>query len=113
MSELQQHLARLSLLGTRFTAWIGSLDIAALIELSGVAREHAFMLHKAKARAEHLMPPALEELAAEQDLTGATAWAKLYSTFTSQLTVSLELHDQAQELPISAVRGDANLGSSQ
>jgi pepF/M3 family oligoendopeptidase len=104
LSELQQHLARLSLLGTRFTAWIGSLDVAALIELSGVAREHAFMLRKAKARAEHLMPPALEELAAEQDLTGATAWAKLYSTFTSQLTVSLELNGATQELPISAVR---------
>src|SRR5438105_5921846 len=51
MSELQQAGIILSQLGTRFTAWIGSLDIEALIEHSALAREHAFMLRKAKVRA--------------------------------------------------------------
>src|ERR1051325_6262843 len=60
LSELQQHIMRLSLLSTRLTAWIGSLDVEGLIERSAVARDHAFSLRKAKARAAHLMPPALE-----------------------------------------------------
>jgi oligoendopeptidase F len=104
LSELQQELLRLSLLGTRFTAWVGSLDVDALIERSAVAGAHSFMLRKLKRGAEHLMAPALEELAAEQSLTGGSAWSKLYSTFTSQLAVPFEHDGQATELPISAVR---------
>jgi oligoendopeptidase F len=107
LSELQQQAVRLSLLGTRFTAWIGSLDVEALIERSDLARDHAFMLRKAKAHAAHLMPPPLEELAAEQSLTGGAAWVKLYNTFTSQLTVPFERGGKIQELPISAVRNMA------
>jgi pepF/M3 family oligoendopeptidase len=103
-SELQQRLVKLSLLGTRFTAWLGSLDVEALIARSGVARDHAYALRKARARAGHLMAPALEELAAEQNLQGGSAWSKLYSTFTSQLTVPFERDGKTAELPISAVR---------
>ena len=47
----------LSQLGTRLTAWIGSLNVEVFIERSPVAREHAFMLRKAKINAEHLMAP--------------------------------------------------------
>ncbi len=104
LSELQQDLLRLSLLGTRFTAWVGALDVDALIERSAAAGAHSFMLRKLKRSAEHLMAPALEELAAEQSLTGGSAWSKLYSTFTSQLTVPFERDGQATEMPISAVR---------
>jgi oligoendopeptidase F len=107
LSELQQQIMRLSLLGTRLTAWIGSLDVEGLIERSALARDHAFTLRKAKARAAHLMPPALEELAAEQNLNGATAWAKLYNTFTSQMTVPLERDGKIEELPMSVVRNHA------
>jgi pepF/M3 family oligoendopeptidase len=103
-SELQQHLVKLSLLGTRFTAWLGSLDVEALIVRSNVARDHAYALRKAKTRAAHLMEPALEELAAEQNLHGSSAWSKLYSTFTSQLTVPFERDGRADDLPISALR---------
>lgn len=110
-SELQQHTVRLSMLGTRFTAWIGSLDVETLIERSALAREHAFMLHKAKIEATHQMPPAEEELATELRLTGATAWNKLHGNFTSQLLVGVELEGKVQELPMSIVRSlayDAN-----
>ena len=41
MSELQQATIDLSQLDTRFTAWIGSLDVEALIDRSALAREHA------------------------------------------------------------------------
>jgi len=62
LSELQQTTMILTQLGTRLTAWIGSLDVEALIERSPVAREHAFMLRKAKIRAAHFMTPAEENL---------------------------------------------------
>ena len=107
-SEYQQHTMKLSLLDTRFTAWIGSLDVAALIERSALAREHAFMLRKAKEEATHLMSPAEEALATELNLTGGTAWGKLHSNFTSQLLVTLELDGEEQTLPMSAVRNLAH-----
>jgi pepF/M3 family oligoendopeptidase len=104
LSESQQQGVRLSKLGTRLTAWIGSLDVGALIERSGVAREHAFMLEKAKVRAEHLMSPAEEELTAELSLSGGSAWSKLHNNVTSQLMVSIELDGKQQELPMPAIR---------
>src|SRR6266851_4796992 len=104
LSELQQAMLILSQLGTRLTAWIGSLDVEALIERSTIAREHAFMLRKARVRAAHLMTPPEENLASELDLSSGTAWEKLHGDQTSQLTVSLELDGRIQVLPMSMVR---------
>ncbi|MBC8161000.1 MAG: M3 family oligoendopeptidase [Roseiflexaceae bacterium] len=104
ISALQQELVRLSKLNTRLTAWLGSLDIAALKERSQLARDHAFMLQKAQVRAAHQMEPALENLAAELGLTGGSAWGKLYSTFTSQLLVPFEQEGEPLDLPMSAIR---------
>ncbi len=104
MSELQQSSMVLSQLRTRFTAWIGSLDVETLIERSQLARAHAFMLRKTKLRATHLMPPAEENLASELNLSGGTAWEKLHGDVTSQLTVTLELPDERKELPMSVLR---------
>jgi pepF/M3 family oligoendopeptidase len=103
-SEYQQAAVRLSLLGTRFTAWISSLDVDALLERSALAREHVFVLRKAQEEAEHLMSPEEEALAAELGLVGAKAWAKLHGTFNSQLIVPLEVEGEAQQLPMSVVR---------
>ena len=103
-SELQPQKTRLSLLGARWTAWIGSLDIATLIERSAVAQDHAFMLRKAHQRATHLMTPAEEALAAELSVTGSSAWTTLWNTFTSQLLVPLEVNGKVQDLPMSAAR---------
>jgi pepF/M3 family oligoendopeptidase len=104
LSEFQRQTVRLSQLGTRFTAWIGSLDVEGLIERSQVARDHAFALRQAKRRAEHLMSPPEEELAAELNLSGGTAWGKLHNNVTSQLQVPVELQGEARELPMSMVR---------
>lgn len=104
LSELQQSTMLLSQLGTRFTAWIGSLDVEAFIEHSPIAHEHAFMLRKARVRAAHLMTPPEENLASELNLSGGTAWEKLHGDVTSQLIVSLELDGRVQELPMSMVR---------
>jgi pepF/M3 family oligoendopeptidase len=104
-SELQQHAVRLSLLGTRFTAWIGSLDVEALVAASPIARDHAYALRQAKTAAAHLMSPAEEALAAELNVTGGSAWGKLHGNVTSQLGVPVELAGgEVRELPMSAVR---------
>ncbi|HEU5198032.1 MAG TPA: M3 family oligoendopeptidase, partial [Ktedonobacterales bacterium] len=102
-SELEQHLVVLSQLSTRFTAWIGSLDVEALIAQSPAAADHAFALRQARQRAAHLMSPAEEALAAELNVTGGAAWEKLSETLTSQITVSLELDGSQQALPMSMV----------
>jgi pepF/M3 family oligoendopeptidase len=103
-SELQQQSVLLAQLGTRFSAWIGSLDVDALIAQSAIARGHAFALQKARAESAHLMTPAEEALAAELNVTGGHAWARLHGNVTSQLTVALDLDGTTQELPMSVVR---------
>jgi pepF/M3 family oligoendopeptidase len=108
MSELQKSLVTLRQLDTRFTAWIGSLDIDVLIASSKVARDYAHMLRKAKVRAAHLMTPAEEELASELNVSSGRAWSKLHSDITSQLRVPLAVDGHAQELPMSAVRNMAD-----
>ncbi|HEX3271108.1 MAG TPA: M3 family oligoendopeptidase, partial [Ktedonobacterales bacterium] len=103
-SELQRHSARLTQLTTRFTAWIGTQDIEALLAQSEVAREHAFALRKAKTSATHLMSPAEEALYAELNLPGGAAWGKLHGNVTSQLSVPIEIDGQMRETPMSVVR---------
>jgi pepF/M3 family oligoendopeptidase len=104
MSELQLSLVRLSQLGTRFTAWIGSLDVEALIAQSALARDHAYALQRAKREASHLMSPAEEALATALNESSGTAWAKLHGNLTSQLTVPIDLGGRTQELPMSVIR---------
>src|SRR5581483_11049576 len=104
LSELQQHMVQWSLLTTRLTAWLGSLNVEELIERSATARDHAYMLRRSKVQAQHLMSPTEEMLAAELDVISGMAWARLHSNVTSQLTVPLEIADKVQELPMSAIR---------
>lgn len=108
-SELRRETVALSLLSTRYTAWLGTLEIDALLERSAVARAHAFPLRQARVTATHLMSAAEETLAAELALSGSSAWSRLHGDLTSQLTVPLD--GQAQ--PMSVVRAlatDADAG---
>ncbi len=108
MSSFQQQGARLQKLGTRFTAWVGSMNVDELIEHSEIAAEHAFALQQAERRAKHLMSPAEEDLAAELNLSAGAAWAKLYNTLASQISVQVEQEGDAVELPMSQIRNLAN-----
>ncbi len=103
-SEFQQQAVKLSLLGTRYAAWIGSLNVPELLKRSRLALDHAYMLVKASEQARHLMSPAEEELAAELELSSGAGWEKLHSDITSQLLVPIELRGERQELPMSIVR---------
>ncbi|MDQ2996001.1 MAG: M3 family oligoendopeptidase [Chloroflexota bacterium] len=104
LSEFQQAAVRLSQLSIRFTAWIGSQDVDALLEQSEVAREYAFLLREAQRQAEHLMTPAEESLATELNVSGGSAWNRLYNNVASQLLVPISIDGQPPELPISALR---------
>jgi len=107
LSAFMQEMVTFSKLSTRFTAWVGGLDVETLIERSALAREHAYLLRRARQEAEHLMSPAEEALAAELDVTGGTAWSRLHGNLTSQLTVTLEVDGKARELPMSQLRNMA------
>lgn len=100
LSEFQSRTTLLSKLSTSLTAWIGAQDVEALLAGSQVAREHEFLIRKAKMAAEHLMSPAEESLAADLDLTGSTAWQKLHGNMTSQLEVQVG----NDRMPMSVVR---------
>jgi len=104
LSQLQQHAVKLTQLVTRWVAWLGSLDVEALIQRSAIAQTHAFMLRKAKRQAKHLMSPAEEALAAELNLTGGEAWQNLYGSYSSQLMVPVKLKEKTKVMPMSAVR---------
>lgn len=103
-SELQQHVMRLSQLETRFNAWIGSLDVDALIGRSALAKEHDFALRQAQRDATHQMTSAEENLAAELNLSGGTAWSRLHSNITSQIVVPFERDGMARDLTMSVIR---------
>jgi len=116
VSELQGHTVELRKLGTRFDAWIGSLDVEGLIGRSALAQEHAFPLRKSATAARHLMTEKEEDLAASLNLSAGTQWAKLHGNVTSQLSVPVAFPQSASgeragktvELPMSAVRGLAH-----
>ncbi len=104
LSELMRELVAVSQLGTRFTAWIGGLDVEALIVRSRLAYEHRYALRRAQIEAQHLMSPAEEALASELTLTGSSAWTRLHGNLSSQLLVPIVLDGEASELPMSAIR---------
>lgn len=103
-SEFQRHNVKLSLLNTRYIAWIGSLDVDKLIASSSMAREHEYILRRASLKARHLMSPGEEDLAAELELSSGVSWTKLHGDITSCIVVPLNLDGKQQELPMSMVR---------
>ena len=107
-SELQERTVLLAKLGTRFTAWIGSLDVDALIARAPLARDHEYALRRAQESARHLMSSAEEALAAELNPSGGGAWGRLHGNVTSQLVIPVEQDGRTQELPMSAVRNLAS-----
>lgn len=103
-SQLLPHLSQLSLLGTRLTAWIGSLDVEELLDQSQIAQKHEYMLQKARHQAQHLMSPEQEDLSAELALTGGSSWYRLFNNYTSQITVSIERDGKKEEMPLTAAQ---------
>lgn len=105
LSEMQILSVRVDKVQTRFTAWLGKLDVEALIGASALAADHAFLLRHAKVQAEHLMDQAEEDLASELSLSGGSAFSKLHDDVSSQIMVPVEKEPgKVKELPMSEVR---------
>lgn len=108
MSELRMATVTLSQLESRLTAWIGSLDLEALLAESAFLRDYEFFLRKTRHLARHQMPEGEEHLYADLQPAGLRAWARLHSDVTALLEVPITLGGEAQKLPMSAVRALEN-----
>jgi pepF/M3 family oligoendopeptidase len=105
LSSLLIIQARITKIRTRFTAWVGQLDVESIIESSELAKDHALVLRKAKVSSGHLMESAQEELAADLTLSGGRAWGRLHNDLTSQIEVPFEREPgQVERLPMSEIR---------
>ncbi len=77
LTALDPAAARLDTLRGRWLAWVGDLELEAE-DLGPRARDHLYLLRRARAQAEHLMGEEAEALAAALDSSGATAWSRLH-----------------------------------
>jgi pepF/M3 family oligoendopeptidase len=105
LSEFEQVGVRMQNLVTQLRAWIGKLTpvLDAAIESNESAKAHTFALKDAAEQSKYMMSEAEEALAAELNLSGASAWDKLQGTVTSQLSVDFELDGKVQKLPMPAL----------
>jgi pepF/M3 family oligoendopeptidase len=105
-SELQMRFVELDKLGSRLVAWIGSLDVDALLERSSVARDHEFFVRRAQEAAKHQMEEAEEDLASSLGPSARRAWGKLHGDITSRVMVDVDMPDgSSQRLPMAAMTG--------
>lgn len=105
LSEMEDLDARISPLLARLADWVASLDANALKQVSDEAREHLGPLLRLQDRAIHQMSEAEEGLYAELGTTGSSAWGRLQSDLTSQLSVDVHLPSGTKTMPMAAVRG--------
>ena len=107
-SELQARSVALEKASTRLDAWLAGQDVEALITASPVAREHAYYLRRAVARASHLMSPEEEALAADLGPAAGSAWGRLHGNLSSQILVEVDGEKGRERLPMSEVRNLAH-----
>ncbi len=109
LSQVKMATSQIGPLLSRFDAWIAALDAESVIAASPAAADHAHRVRKAERSARHQMTEVEEALAAELNLTGASAWATLWGQVTARLTAAVSMADCAVEtLPITAVRNLAS-----
>ncbi|MEY3699681.1 MAG: hypothetical protein RIT16_41 [Actinomycetota bacterium] len=110
LSEMEDLDARISPLLARLADWVASLDVQALQAVSVEVREHLGPLLRLQDRAIHQMSEAEEGLYAELGTTGSSAWGRLQSDLTSQLSIDVHLPSGTTSMPMAAVRGLATDG---
>ncbi len=106
--ELRTLSVQTNQIWTRFIAWIGTLDHAALGRQSAAAAAHAHPLRVAAEQARRQLSEEEELLCAELQPAGLSGWARLHSDLTSLLEAPVEYPDGARMLPMSVIRALAN-----
>ncbi len=95
LSEMDQLQLRYQKLKPRLTPWLAGLDTDRV-----QAGRYQILIDEAKVQAAHMMSEAEEVLAAELALSGGTAFARLHSNLSSQISALVN----GEELPMAAVR---------
>ena len=105
LSEFDQFEVALNKQESRFREWVGKIAplLDQLTAQPGILHEHAFWLNEVAAQSRYLMSQPEESLAAELNVSGASAWQKLQGTVTSQLSVDFELDGQVEKMSMPAL----------
>lgn len=103
-SEMVPATTKFSKLTTRLQSYAARLPLADLESLSDRLRDYRFVLGKMAKLAEHQMAGGEEDLAADLSDIGSSAWARLYSNYTSTIEVSGDFGRGPETLPMSALR---------
>ncbi|UCH60234.1 MAG: M3 family oligoendopeptidase [Anaerolineales bacterium] len=104
-SEYEMVVVRLRIHEVTLNRWVGSLSpkLSTIIEQNPICQAHAFYLLETAEQSQYQMSEAEETLAAELNLSGASAWNKLQGTVTSQLSVEFELEGEIKTLSMPAL----------
>jgi pepF/M3 family oligoendopeptidase len=105
LSEIEVAGSRITPLLARLADFVCDHNVDALSAVSTEARDHLGPLMRLAERSEHQMDEAEEGLYAELSTTGSSAWGRLQSDVTSQLTVDVQLPTGTKRMPMPAVRG--------
>jgi oligoendopeptidase F len=108
LSQLEVSQAVVRPLLARLADWTNALGVDQLATVSDEVRQHLEPLRRLADRARHQMSEPEEGLYAELSTTGSSAWYRLHSDVTSQLSTELDLGDGVERLPMPAVRGLAS-----
>jgi pepF/M3 family oligoendopeptidase len=105
LSEIEVAGSRITPLLARLADFVCDHDVDGLSAVSSEARDHLGPLMRLAERSEHQMDESEEGLYAELSTTGSSAWGRLQSDVTSQLTVDVQLPTGTKRMPMPAVRG--------
>ncbi len=110
---LEQKLPELTKADVPFTRWIAGIkDIDAVIENSGVLKDHRFFLQERMRESRYLLSDNEEILAAKLKNTGSNAWEQLWNVLTSTVKVDMVSDGERKELPLPVVRNMAYSGDA-
>lgn len=107
LSEMEPLVSTLAKLEQRMVAWVGAQDSDQLLQISQVARDHAYFIKRCGVLAQRQMSPAEEALAADLSRTGSTAWGRLHGDSTAQIMVSINFPTGPEEVPMPVARSYA------
>ena len=94
---------------TNLEKWISEIKgIDSVIKESDVLKEHEFILKEIVKDSRYTLSSAEENIIANMENTGSTAFAKLKNTLISTLKVDIEIDGENKELPLTEVLTMAN-----
>jgi pepF/M3 family oligoendopeptidase len=107
-SELDLVTVRLQKIDVRFKGWLKGVSqdqnlFNQSLSIGGKVAEHAFYLEETLRQSRYLMSELEETLAADLGISGASAWARLQGTVSSQLKAPFARDGKTEQLPITKI----------